>query len=95
MDTIKDNFTQGGVDVEIYTQPMISKNVPHAITVRVIAKNGSATIKGVSVRLNQIYEDNRTYNNSSYNTNNERVRTIVYIQDYELEKRELHELFIK
>ncbi|MCA9341058.1 hypothetical protein KC952_00845 [Candidatus Saccharibacteria bacterium] len=84
LDTIKKNFTQGGVDVEIYTQPLISKNIPHAITVRVIAKNDSATIKGVSIRLDQIDEDNRAYNNSSYVTNDERVRTIARVDQTEV-----------
>lgn len=50
-DTIKKNLTQGGVDVEIYTQPVISKSAPHAVVVRVIAKDGAAQIKGIRLTL--------------------------------------------
>ena len=78
-DALKKNFTQGGVDVEIYTQPVISKSVPHAIVVRIIAKDAAAQIKGVSVALER-NNPQPPMGGYGYNRRNTAMRSTIIAQ---------------
>ncbi len=54
LDTIKDNFTQGGVVVQLAAQPIIARDTPHSVVVRVSSTAHKAhQILSIRVALEQ------------------------------------------
>lgn len=77
LDTIKDNFTQGGVVVQLATQTTIARDTPHSVLVRVSATDNKAQqILSVKVILEQ---EDRVIDNSrtSYGNDTEVRRSVI------------------
>lgn len=77
LDTIKDNFTQGGVVVQLATQTTIARDTPHSVLVRVSATDDKIQqVLGVRVALEQ-QDRNVTSTGVGYGTSTKIVNTII------------------